>query len=161
MFEKQLLKYQELITASATLYKINPNWVCALIEKESSWNTYAVRYEPNYTDINAPASFAKNAPCTVATEITCQRMSWGLGQLMGSVARKQGLDGMISELLNPAINILHMCMLINSLQKIDSSSQAVFAMYNGGPKFRYISFGKFRNQDYVDSVTSNLQRYSL
>ena len=38
----------ELAKQKAAKYQLYPELVCALCEQESSWNTWAIRYEPNF-----------------------------------------------------------------------------------------------------------------
>jgi hypothetical protein len=90
-------------------YGINPAWVRAIITQESSWNPCAIRYESSYQWLFEVEKCANLAQVTLATELVTQKMSWGLGQIMGALAREQGLAGQIPLLLTPEINIKHMC----------------------------------------------------
>lgn len=123
----------------------------AIIRQESAWDPYAIRYEPEYNYLFTPEKFKKTS---FETEIVAQKISWGLGQLMGALLREQGLTGFLSEALDPTVNITHLCKRIKTLEKISSNQNDIIAMYNGGPGaiLRKDSFGKYRNQAYVDSV---------
>jgi hypothetical protein len=76
---------QELIEVAKTISTNNgpdPALICALVEKESSWNPWAIRYEPNFYMhyIRPPAGLT-------ATEAYARAFSFGLLQPMGECAR--------------------------------------------------------------------------
>jgi len=138
-------------------FEVSPKWVNAIILQESSWKNYALRFEPNYPYLFQVDQFAKKLVITSATETTCQKMSWGLGQIMGALAREQGHDGPMGQLFKPKYNILHMCKRIQTLKKISPRMDDIFAMYNGGPgALIKKKDGIFKNQVYVDSVKKKL-----
>ncbi len=135
------------------------HWIKAIIDQESRWNQWAVRYEPNYEWLYNPDKF-KSDLISRSTEIQTQKMSWGLGQIMGAVARQQSLIGPLASLLDPTTNITHMCKLIKTLQAYSSDPSVIFATYNGGGGARVkLSDGKFKNQFYVDAIMTNMQKY--
>ena len=78
---------------------------------------------------------------------------------MGALLREQGHVGFLPEALKPDINITHICKRILSLKKISPDQNDIIAMYNGGPgALKKDSFGKYKNQGYVDSVNGFLNR---
>ena len=94
--------YHELdftLPVSSVLYT-GPALVCAIIEQESAWNTYAIRYEPGFrTRYVAPLGLPP-------TEEIARSISWGLMQVMGQVAREHGFDGkFLSALCDPALGL--------------------------------------------------------
>jgi len=133
-------------------HDIDPKWIEAIIEHESHWDPYAVRYEPHYSNLFQETEFCKISHVTLKTEIHTQKISWGLGQIMGGLARAQGYRRPLPSLIAPEYNILQMCILIQSLKKISSDFDDILAMYNGGPRARHRIHGKYPNQDYVDQV---------
>ncbi len=85
--------------------------VCAICEQESSWNPWAMRFEPAFFaryiapmlnanvpgNANLPIGGQKNAPegnhapaKLCPTEAYARAFSWGLMQVMGQVAREHG-----------------------------------------------------------------------
>lgn len=74
-----------------------------LIETESGWNVYAVRYEPNFKRFTTPAPGVVKT--TWDTERELQKCSWGLCQIMGYTARLEGWEKPIPQLLGPKPNL--------------------------------------------------------
>ena len=68
---------------------LEPALVCAVAEQESAWNPWAMRYEPAFfTKYVAP--LYTNYKVT-ASEAYARGFSWGLMQVMGQVAARNGL----------------------------------------------------------------------
>lgn len=148
---------QSYIRTYAAYYEIDPHLLEAFIRQESDYNTWAIRYEITYAYLLDPDEFAKKNRITRATESTLQKMSWGLGQIMGALARELGFEGLLTQLVDPKINIEFMCKRIQQLYKISSSIEDVIAMYNGGKGALHRQEGVYKNQGYVDSVKNHLQ----
>lgn len=146
-----------LISHYGILFTIPTVWMKAIITQESQWNPFAIRYEPNYRYLYQTESFAKIPLNNLSTEMMTQRMSWGLAQIMGGLAREQGHQGLMGELLDPETNLKHLCIRIRDLRKISALPDDIFAMYNGGPAAIHKSGGKYSNQVYVDAIHSHLQ----
>src|SRR5208282_5595831 len=76
-----------LARAVAANHKLDPALVCAVADQESSWNPYAIRYEPAFRSrYVAPLGLPP-------TEEVARSVSWGLMQVMGQVAREHGFSG--------------------------------------------------------------------
>jgi hypothetical protein len=150
-----------LVDTIAKAQGVQPAWVKAIISQESGWNSYALRYEVNYRWLHQPEIYAKHPLISISTEIISQKMSWGLGQIMGALAREQGHPGLMPELLKPEVNIQHICTRIKTLRNISTEVLDIFAMYNGGPGAVKKTLGKYSNQAYVDSASSYLQKFQL
>lgn len=151
----------DLIETSAKRFQVDPLWIRSIIQQESQGNTYALRYEPKYPYLFQPKVFAQHALISQATEETSQRFSWGLGQIMGALAREQGHTGFMGELFIPETNLKHLCIRINDLKIISREKDDIFSMYNGGPgALKRKVNGAYPNQAYVDSVNRYLQSYS-
>jgi len=102
---------------------LDPALVCALIEIESGWNPWAVRYEPGYRwlyphelvtlDPAVPAEKKliqeimdeRGWPGTPETETTLQRFSLGPMQAMGATMRERGYNGWLPQLCDPEVNL--------------------------------------------------------
>lgn len=148
--------FETRLQALCKIYQIDPKWVKAIITTESNWNQYAVRYEANYSYIFNPSRFT-NTEISMSTEIATQKMSWGLCQIMGGLAREQGHTGLMAELVNPDVNIKHLCVRLCHLKKISENEDDIFSMYNGGPgELNQKVNGIYFNQTYVDKVKANL-----
>ena len=89
-----------------TYAKEDSDLVKAIITQESGWNAFAIRYEQTYQYLFNPDEFAKKNKVTLSTEINTQKMSWGLGQIMGAVARELGFEGSMPLLSDAQLNIL-------------------------------------------------------
>lgn len=110
-------------------YALNPCLVCAVIEQESFWNPFAVRFEPafeaRYIHPALPA-----APTTL--ELT-KAMSFGLMQIMGQTAIEFGWRGVfLTDLCDPDIGVDFGCRKLRKC--IDAHAHAADALlaYNGG-----------------------------
>jgi hypothetical protein len=141
-------------------FGIDPLWIRAIISQESGWNTYALRYEAAYRYLFDTVGRAVEARVTVNTEIVTQKMSWGLGQIMGALAREQGLLGHMGQLFEPDTNIWHIAKRLFKLKQYSAVKEDVFASYNGGLDALHKVSGKYTNQTYVDSVLMHLQNLS-
>src|SRR5713226_1785570 len=107
----------ELISLARTIaaqHALPPALVCAVVEQESAWNSYAIRYEPAFrTRYVAPLGLP-------STEEIARSISWGLMQVMGQVAREHGFTGrFLAALCEPATGLDAGCQVLAS--KISAS----------------------------------------
>ena len=120
-------------------YELDPAHVCAIIEQESGWNPWAVRYEPEFLSrYIAPLYTAGRIS---ATEAYTRSMSWGLMQVMGQTAREKGFAGAdLSTLCDPETGIDIGCKLFAALLARQSGNvtNALLA-WNGGSDKGYPS----------------------
>jgi soluble lytic murein transglycosylase-like protein len=117
--------------------------VCAVIEQESNWDEWAIRYEPQF-------QLHYVAPLHLEiTEEIARSFSWGLMQVMGQVAREHGFTGHLSSLCEPLngleMGCLHLKGKIDRAGTIREGLQA----WNGGA-----------NLQYADQVLARTQKYS-
>lgn len=134
--------------------------ILAFIEVESGGDPLAVRYEPAYKYLVDPLIGAKAAGTTVDTEVQCQKMSWGLMQIMGGVARELGFKGQMPQLCDPAVGLYWSCKLIQRIHESVQTDFDVMAAYNGGlGAVRNSVNGHYSNQPYVDKVNAAWQKY--
>jgi hypothetical protein len=98
-----------LARAAAAYHELDAALVCAIIEQESAWNTYAIRYEPGFrTRYVAPLHLPP-------TEEVARSISWGLMQVMGQVAREHGFtDKFLSALCDPTLGLDLGCAVLAS-----------------------------------------------
>lgn len=122
----------------------------AIIETESSFNTWAVRYEPAFRYIDTSKDWAKICRITKDTEEFLQKCSWGLGQLMGGSARALGMRGPLQSLCDPEVGIFWAAVHLKKLiDKYPKPSDHIAAYNAGSPRFKD---GAYVNQEYVDKV---------
>lgn len=122
--------------------------ICAI---ETGFNPVLVRYERDWKFFVDPLSWAKKLGITYSTEVVLQSFSWGPMQVMGSVAREHGYDGMLTELIHPSLGVkygsLHM---VKKFGRYGFTLDAISA-YNAGSPQRVSTPGmRYGNQHYVD-----------
>jgi soluble lytic murein transglycosylase-like protein len=132
--------------AAAVRHRLDPALVCAVIEQESSWNSYAIRYEPTFRE--RYVAVLELAP----TEEIARSTSWGLMQVMGQVAREHGFARQfLSGLCLPEIGVEIGCaVLANKLSAAEGDLNAGLLLWNGGG-----------DRSYPSRVLSKLSSYSL
>lgn len=118
--------------------------VCAVCEQESSWNPWAMRYEPAFRQrYVAPLGLPP-------TEEIARSTSWGLMQVMGETAREAGFSGKsLSALCDPATGLEIGCTVLAEKFRLaaNDSSQAL-ELWNGGA-----------NPDYAGQVLARTTKY--
>lgn len=123
-----------------------------IIRVESSGNPYAIRYEENYKYVVSPSTFAKMNGISAETEMHCQKMSWGLMQIMGGTARSMGYKGTIAKLLDPKTNLEWGVRYLQKLGHVHGwGTPEHVASYNAGAP-RRDERGKLVNNAYVVKV---------
>lgn len=141
-----------LVDPVSSQYKLPENLLAAIIMKESSWNDNVVRYEPNYAWVCDVKGFARRVNASDQTEQALQMMSWGLCQIMGSVAREYNYQGWLTDLLKPELNVRYGAQHLKAyLARYPAGITDAISAYNQGTP-RKDPKGKYLNQDYVDTV---------
>lgn len=140
----ELIEFARHMAAS---HGLEPALVCAVIEQESSWNTWAVRYEPGFlARYVAPLYTAGKLS---ATEAYTRSMSWGLMQVMGQSAREAGFgEPSLAELCDPPIGLDYGCrILARHIARAKGDVSAALLAWNGGATLNYaeIVLGRKRN----------------
>lgn len=147
-------QFIEIVQEMAAREGIDPDLACAIASVESSWNPWAVRFEPAWKYTLTPEIFGERLGITLLTEKSMQSHSWGLMQVMGSVARELGFRGPLQMLCDPRTGATFGCKKLRSfLDKYGSEKDAI-ASYNAGGPRRYE--GMYVNQGYVDKVMQTL-----
>ncbi len=116
---------------------LEPSLVCAVIEQESEWNPWAMRYEPAFFTKYVAPLYTNNK--ITATEAYARGFSWGLMQVMGQVARESGFDAQfLASLCDPEQALAVGCKVLR--KKFDAASgdttRALLA-WNGGANALY------------------------
>ncbi|HEX4379311.1 MAG TPA: lytic transglycosylase domain-containing protein [Candidatus Acidoferrum sp.] len=122
---------------AAAAQSLDPALVCAVVEQESGWNTWAIRYEPAFFTKYVAPLYTNNK--ITGTEAWARGFSWGLMQVMGQVARESGFDGsFLSALCDPENGLAVGCKVLR--KKLDAArgdtTQALLA-WNGGSNAAY------------------------
>jgi soluble lytic murein transglycosylase-like protein len=139
----------ELARRVAAAHGLEPALVCAVIEQESAWNPWAVRYEPAFLSrYIAPLYTAGKFS---ATEAYTRSMSWGLMQVMGQVARESGFTGKsLGELCDPETCLEFGCRILAArLARARGDVTSALQAWNGGA-----------NPNYAVEVLARTRNYS-
>ncbi len=134
MWELTKEQLHDLAKEWAWKWEIPESLLMRLIEVESNWNVWAVRYEEKWQYYVTGNAYAGN--WTQGTEHRLQQMSWGLMQVMGSTARMMGHKGWLTELLVPTVNLTIGCRYLQHLrtyEAIEKPWRWVITAYNHGP----------------------------
>lgn len=134
----------DLAKQAAQKYGLDPALVCAVCEQESSWNSYAARFEPRFL-----ARYIEPLKLTDPTEIQLRSMSIGLMQVMGEVARELGFKGPLLQLTEPSVALVLGCQhLSNKLKQAGGDVTKALLLWNGGD-----------NPDYASQVLARVKTY--
>ena|SRR5271156_1560058 len=126
----ELLEKAKTIAAE---YSLDPVLICAIIEQESSWRPWAVRFEPAFhTRYVVPLSLTP-------TEAHARSFSYGLMQVMGQVAREQGCKfEFLTELCKPEESIRQGCIKLKKcFDRANGDVTQALLCYNGGGSKNY------------------------
>ena len=145
-----------LIREHAEAEKIDPYLVAAIVQTESGGNPWTVRFEPKWRYFLHVREYADSNLITVKTEEIMQATSWGLMQVMGTVARELGLKDIITRLTDPDVNLSYGCKKLRMLSWNAETESDVIAAYNAG-SVRKTPGGMYENQRYVDKVSELLR----
>jgi hypothetical protein len=151
----------QYLTPLAKARSIDPLLVAALIAVESGGNPWAVRYESSWSLYYQPEIYArryKHLGLNITTEKAQQRFSYGLLQIMGTVARERGCqEPFLSILTQPAVclefGLAHLAWL-RDVRGWDGDD--LLAAWRGGNPAR--EAGQYKHQNYVDTVRAAMQR---
>lgn len=138
---------QDLAKATAKKYNLSPSLVCAVVQQESAWNQYAIRYEPAFFAKYVAPMYTNNK--IGATEAYCRGFSWGLMQVMGEVAREFEFEGSLALLTDPESNLEIGCKVLkHKLDHANGDVEQGLLAWNGGA-----------NRDYPTQVLARIPQY--
>ena len=125
--------FVSLARKAAAAHSLDPALVCAVVEQESSWNPWAIRYEPLFFAKYVAPLYTNNK--VSASEAYARGFSWGLMQVMGQVARENGYaEPFLSSLCDPADALEIGCRVLR--KKFDTAAgdttRALLAWNGGG-----------------------------
>ena len=122
---------------SATAHGLDPALVCAVVEQESNWSPWAMRYEPAFFAKYVARLYTNNK--VSASEAYARGFSWGLMQVMGQVARENGFaEPFLSALCDPADALEIGCKLLRKkLEANSNDTMRGLLAWNGGANVAY------------------------
>jgi soluble lytic murein transglycosylase-like protein len=145
-FPAQLIALARKFAAAESL---DPALVCAVVEQESAWNPWAMRFEPRFFSKYVAALYTTNK--VSASEAYARGFSWGLMQVMGQVAREAGFDALyLSALCDPDHGLATGCKVLR--KKFDSAAgdaQRALLAWNGGANPAYAAQVLARKPHYL------------
>ncbi len=144
---------EQLISSIATFNGIDPDLAISFAHAESNFDEYAVRHEPNWRYFTSIEIYAARNRISQDTEKVLQACSFGLMQVMGTVARELGFKDNLLMLTRPEIGVKYGCFKIQELMKKYSKVDDVIAAYNAGTPKRDEK-GHYLNAAYVTKVRS-------
>jgi soluble lytic murein transglycosylase-like protein len=133
---------------TAAAEELDEALVCAVVEQESGWNTWAIRYEPAFFAKYVAPLYTNNK--VGATEAYARGISWGLLQVMGQTAREKGANSTyLSTLCDPAVGLAVGCRILRQkLEAAGGDAARALQAWNGGA-----------NPDYAAEVLARVGRY--
>lgn len=112
---------------------LDPALVCAIIEQESNFDPWAIRYEPAFFEKYVAPISGLNI-----TEMHGRAFSWGLMQTMGQVAREVGYKGPFPQLCSPETGITVGCEVFSrKMLAAHSDVHQALLYWNGGANLAY------------------------
>ena len=138
-----------LASKAAAAQSLDPALVCAVVEQESGWNPWAIRFEPAFFAKYVANLYTNNK--ISASEAYARGFSWGLMQIMGQVARETGFDALfLSALCDPEQGLATGCKVLR--KKFDAMAgdmtRALLA-WNGGANPAYAAQVLARKAHYL------------
>ena len=147
------LEIEDKIKAVSAEHDLDWMLVKAFVITESSGETGANRYEPGWRWFLNPKDWARRLRLSTKTEWINQATSFGLMQVVGTVARELGFKGHIPELVFPELGLKYGCLkLKDCIRRYPTQLELAIASYNAGSP-RYF-MGKLINQSYVNKIMS-------
>jgi len=131
------LQLVALARRAAAVQSLDPALVCAVVEQESGWNPWAMRYEPLFFAKYVAPLYTNNK--VSASEAYARGFSWGLMQVMGQVARETGFDPVfLSSLCDPDQGLAIGCKVLRrKLDAMAGDTMRGLLAWNGGSNTAY------------------------
>lgn len=112
---------------------LNPALICAIIEQESGFYPWAMRFEPAFLE-----RYVRPLGLTSITETYGRAFSYGLLQVMGQSARELGYHEPLGQLLDPETNLFWgMRHFRNKLARAANDPKKALLFWNGGGNLAY------------------------
>jgi hypothetical protein len=127
-----------IAVSAAARYALVAPLVCAIVERESTWNPWVIRYEPGFFNRYVIPAYTANK--FDATEAYSRAISWGLMQVMGEDAREFGFSGDMPMLCDPGVGIDIGCKIFaHKLKTSGGDITRALLAWNGGSNPDYPS----------------------
>jgi hypothetical protein len=139
-----------MISTIAQFNGVDIDLAVSIAETESYFDENAVRFEAGWKYVFNCDGYAKASRISEDTERVLQMCSWGMMQVMGTVARELGFRGNLLELTKPELGVKFGCLKLKELMGKYSYSDDLIAAYNAGTP-RKVD-GKYSNETYVAKV---------
>ena len=138
-----------LARKAAAFQSLDPALVCAVVEQESGWNPWAIRYEPLFFSKYVAPLYTNNK--IAATEAYARGFSWGLMQVMGQVAREVGFDALfLSAMCDPEQGLVIGCKVLRKkLDAMAGDTTRGLLAWNGGGNPSYAAQVLARRTHYL------------
>jgi soluble lytic murein transglycosylase-like protein len=138
-----------LARKAAAAQSLDPALVCAVVEQESAWNPWAMRYEPLFFAKYVASLYTNNK--ISASEAYARGFSWGLMQVMGQVARESGFDALfLSALCDPDQGLATGCKVLRKkLDAMAGDTMRGLLAWNGGGNPAYPAHVLARKPHYL------------
>lgn len=141
-------KQQLIVLAKAAAAKagLPPNIVCGMVDRESEWDPWAVRYEPAFFNKYVLPIYAQVSPDPKewardhmsVTEAKTRSISWGLMQVMGQTARESGFTAQFPSLCDPETGLAIGCAVFaHRLAVAHGDVSRALEAWNGGANPNY------------------------
>jgi len=145
---------QILARRAAAAQSLDPALVCAVVEQESAWNTWAMRFEPAFFTKYVASLYTNNK--VTATEAYARGFSWGLMQVMGQVAREAGFDApFLAALCDPEQGLAIGCKVLR--KKFDA--MACLPGQAGDTTRALLAWNLTGEPSYASRVMARMSRY--
>lgn len=141
----------DLVKKVSARHGLTPEWVAAVVQKESAGIADRVRYEKHWKYWHNIPVHAKRLGITEESEMQLQAFSWGVMQVMGSVARQWGFSEALQNLTDHEKGLEYGCKHLAHMRRRFSTGRDWIAAYNAGSPRRKPD-DSYSNQEYVDSV---------
>lgn len=149
----------DLIKRVAKRHGLDPEWVAAIVQKESAAVKDRVRYEKNWKYWHNIPIHARRIGITEESERQMQMFSWGIMQVMGSVARQWGFSEGLQNLSDWEKNLEYGCKHLANMKKRFPTGRDWISAYNAGSP-RKKPDDSYENQEYVTSVVKYWNDFS-
>jgi soluble lytic murein transglycosylase-like protein len=143
---------QEQVVRVARLNNVDPVLACAVVEQESEWNPWAIRFEPAFERRYIHPAH----PDAPTTEEMTRAMSFGLFQVMGEVARERGFkERFLSSLCDPDFGIpVGVANLKHCLDTCAGDETKALLHWNGGSNANYPREVLARKANYETAISA-------
>jgi len=143
-----------LVTKEALRLKLDPILMCAMVEQESGWDIWSIRFEPKFFSKYVAGQFTSGK--ITVTEAYSRSFSYGLLQVMGQTAREAGFDGTyLTELCDPQTNAGIGCYVFSGkLVKTKGDVTKALLLWNGGANPNYPTHVLARVPHYANVLQS-------